>query len=257
MNKKELYTACLEGDVFSLRKAVDSGIDLNSIKYHNSPLLHAAIYGSDKNNVVKFLLENGVDVNSSNQRKETALDLIGIESFAVSDSKEYLIRVNLLTVKLLIKYGANVNNKEAPTPALIGAVHKNSIDIADLLLQNGADVNIRDETNQTPIMVAHSKELVELLLSHNADVNLQDRNGDSALRIYRAFPEPEKLNIIKLLLKAGADINHSNLRGETILDFAIDYNESSELIEFIQNNGGEKGDGISRKIDGEILGGEE
>ena len=47
----------------------------------------------------------------------------------------------------------------------------------ELLLARGADVNVKDNKNQTALMVASQnghREIVELLLAKGADINARD-----------------------------------------------------------------------------------
>jgi ankyrin repeat protein len=65
------------------------------------------------------------------------------------------------------------------------AVAHNQLEIAELLLANGADVNGRDSQEHTPLIQAmwvynHDK-MVRLLLAKGADVNLSDKWSMTAL----------------------------------------------------------------------------
>ena len=56
--------------------------------------------------------------------------------------------------------------------------------MVELLLSSGADINARNEDQQTPLIamsVASFTEGVELLISKKADVNAKDRSGKIAL----------------------------------------------------------------------------
>ena len=56
--------------------------------------------------------------------------------------------------------------------------------IAEILLENGSDVNVGDKYGSTPLHRAACKglvKMVKLLLSYNADANQPDSRGCSAL----------------------------------------------------------------------------
>ena len=85
-------------------------------------------------------------------------------------------RGNIEAVRSLIQEGVNVNgrNELGETP-LFGAVLCNSRAIAELLIHNGADVNARDKNGVTPLhaageLVGHNnvKAMRSLLLKHGA-----------------------------------------------------------------------------------------
>ena len=57
---------------------------------------------------------------------------------------------------------------------------------AELLLENGADVNAKDINKDTPLHLAAfrgSKEVVDLLLAHGADVNARNEMGQTPLSL--------------------------------------------------------------------------
>lgn len=60
-------------------------------------------------------------------------------------------------------------------PASIG-----NLRFAEHLIKNGADTNIRDENEQTPLQLAvrsGHENVVELLITNGADTTVSDRNG--------------------------------------------------------------------------------
>ena len=67
--------------------------------------------------------------------------------------------------KCLIQHGADVNakNKSLETPIMMAAKH-NYVEIIDLLLKNAADVNRKDNDNYTALLVADS-DLNEISLT--------------------------------------------------------------------------------------------
>ncbi len=78
-------------------------------------------------------------------------------------------------------------------------------EIADAMIQKGADVNLVDKGwSETPLMYAvenGSKKMVELLVSKGADLNRKDVDGNSILA--RTYPM-EKSDLYDVLIAAGA-----------------------------------------------------
>jgi ankyrin repeat protein len=151
-------------------------------------------------------------------------------------------------VKVLIDYGADLNVYTfCRRPLLLECLKNNYIEMAKLLINNGADINItangctllyycigddkrkelldflfeqrnldtntqQGDFGRTPLLRAiYNKDIdtVQKLLEHGADVNLCSYNGTSPL--YEATKYGD-LNIIKLLLEYGAydeDINNT------------------------------------------------
>ena len=136
-------------------------------------------------------------------------------------------------IEVLIQQGADVNikNKDGNT-ALIIASEKGSLDLVNILLEGGADVQQKDGRGWTALMWASScrnKEIVEMLISKGADINAKSQEGNTALMWASLQGHKE---IVKMLLKKGADVNIENERGETALTIAKREN-NSEVVEII------------------------
>lgn len=123
--------------------------------------------------------------------------------------------------KNILANSANVNvkerNYEGATP-LFMAVENGNIRIAEMLLNLGARVNVRDKNRQTPIMRIDADAtagLVNLLVRFGAQVNLFDKKGNTALIL--ATEDQPDVSVIRALLDAGADVNYRNNTGETAL----------------------------------------
>jgi ankyrin repeat protein len=88
------------------------------------------------------------------------------------------------------------------------AIFKNQTDIAIFLIDSNADLQIRDETQSTPLHYAVIKGnmvVVKKLLNHLNSynyVNATDENGDTALNL---ATRNKNLELIKILTQNGAD----------------------------------------------------
>ena len=74
--------------------------------------------------------------------------------------------------------------KDGNNNTLILAVHGNHQSAVELLVKNGADVNITGNNGMTPLMFAifkRNKDIVKYLLDNGADVNKKDNDGTTAL----------------------------------------------------------------------------
>ena len=91
------------------------------------------------------------------------------------------------TVKLLLDKGADVNMKtDNGETALIEASENGHIEVVKLLLDKGADVNAKDNYGNTSLILASSygyHEVVSILLENGADVNAITNSGYTALRL--------------------------------------------------------------------------
>lgn len=101
-----------------------------------------------------------------------------------------------------------------------------------LLLQNGADVNFKDFSGQTPLQSCSDPEEAALLLDRGADVNHRDRYGDTVLmscvNAARYGSPLQGLPLVQLLVRRGADLS---ARQSSPPGFRSDYeNMTSAMI---------------------------
>jgi ankyrin repeat protein len=152
-----------------------------------------------------------------------------------------IIKGDFNRVVALLKDHPNLlenKNKLGYTP-LYEAVGHNQLEIAELLLANGADVNARDMYLHSPLIQAlwvynHDK-MVRLLLAKGADVNLADKWSMTAL-CYAA--KQGQIEDAKILLANDANVNFSQsiLPGGTPLYFAV-IGTHTEMVELLLTNG--------------------
>jgi ankyrin repeat protein len=106
---------------------------------------------------------------------------------------------------------------------LLDAAYANDVAAARGLIADGADVNAKDDTQQSAYLIATSEvgpgtELLELTLGNGADVNAKDSfNGTGLIRA----AERGHAEICRRLLEAGIDKDHVNRLGWTALLEAV------------------------------------
>ena len=103
-------------------------------------------------------------------------------------------------MKNAIKLGVDINIQDFFGKTALHYVE--SIEAAQLLIDNGADPNIVDYNNRPPIFDVNDPELVIFLIDHDADAKFQDKDGLTALYIWVDFPK-----VAQRLLVAGASPN--------------------------------------------------
>ena len=139
-------------------------------------------------------------------------------------------------VKQHLDAGANVNAMRGGGTPLHLAASWGHKEVAELLIDNGADVNAKDIDGWTPLRKAawHGrKEIVELLIANGADVNPQDVNGWTPL--HQAARNGHK-EIAELLIAKGADVTAKNEDGETPLDWA-NWRSHAETADLLRKHG--------------------
>jgi ankyrin repeat protein len=135
-----------------------------------------------------------------------------------------------------IEKGADVDAKhnEGNTPLhwkgqtpLCLASWKRHDSIVSLLLENGANVNVKDEDGCTPLHFASMEgqdAVVSLLLENGADVNAKNDYGNTPL--HKAGYNGHEA-VVSLLLEKGADRNITNYYGKTPLQIAQKYKKQN------------------------------
>jgi ankyrin repeat protein len=214
---------------------------------------------------VEVLLKNGADIDLP--------DPDGVSPLLVA-----IMNANWDVAKQLIDAGADVRQWDlyGETPLFLAVELRNRLDggrgsidplnktngvaIVKELLDRGADpnaqlffkpANLRGATNHkgtTPLIRAANNgdaEMVKLLLERGADatLNMADRQTPIHAVISGRSPEPQALELIRLLHKAGADVNsvalvshHEEVRGGSALHFAV-RKRQKEVIKLLASLG--------------------
>lgn len=127
----------------------------------------------------------------------------------LSNQKDEVVR--------LIQEGASVNESIYPiTPLCLAAKHGN-LEMATLLLKEGANIDQARLDHSTPLYIATKRghlEMVKLLLEKGANINQADDLDKTPLYI---ASKNGHLKIVEALLQKGADINQADYYGETPL----------------------------------------
>ena len=142
--------------------------------------------------------------------------------------------------KLLITDGVNVNLHVdfKYDAALLCACDTESrgydgVEMAELLLDAGADIEIRDEYDNTPLIEAcysDNAPLVKLLVSRGADVHARKYRQETPLTVAAQSASAETA---RCLLAHGADIHDCNEDGESVFILA-EKNNSPEVYFFLK-----------------------
>jgi len=129
-------------------------------------------------------------------------------------------------VQEALKHGANANapdQRTAQSPIMLAAHHGN-LQMASLLLENGADVNDADvdANRNTALMYASSsgdQKVVTLLIESGANINAKNKNNQTALMRASEDGHPQ---VVTTLLEKGADVNAKDKWNKTAIFHAID-----------------------------------
>lgn len=193
----ELHLAITRGDAVAWRRILRDGADVAAHDANgNTPLHLAALHGHA--DCVRALLDRGADANATNSARATPL-LYGITDLEI--------------VRLLLDHKGDPNGKSelGMTPLLAAVSRGQSYEVANLLIEAGADVHV---TREGPwdggalfrAIQAGDQRTIELLFSKGVGI---EPSGKSFSPLHMAAMIGD-LKTVKRLVEAGADVNDSD-----------------------------------------------
>lgn len=163
-SQSALILAVRNGHTDAVRKLIELGADVHEIaRYTPTPLATAAERGHT--DIVKVLLDSGVNVNAIAEKKDNAGDA------PYTALMRACIGGQAKSVRILLESGADANMKrEDGQRALHFAAARGDLECVKLLLNYGADVRAKDRFERTPLSCAQwfgRKQIAALLKSTN------------------------------------------------------------------------------------------
>jgi len=166
-------------DVSEVKSLLSKGINPNTVDPNGNPMLVLAIKDNSTNVIDLLLKDPKTDVDLSNKNGETPLMIASIQG-------------NLPLVKTLVLSNKAMVDHIGWTP-LHYACTNGHLEVAQFLLANGAAVDSLSLNNTTPLMMAvqsGNEQLVKLLLDKGADLQLRNAVGLSAIDIADIYNKP-------------------------------------------------------------------
>ncbi|XP_054379020.2 fibronectin type 3 and ankyrin repeat domains protein 1 isoform X12 [Pongo abelii] len=184
-------------------------------KFGFTALMVAAQKGYTR--LVKILVSNGTDVNLKNGSGKDSLMLACYAG-------------HLDVVKYLRRHGASWQARDlGGCTALHWAADGGHCSVIEWMIKDGCEVDVVDTgSGWTPLMrvsaVSGSQRVASLLIDAGANVNVKDRNGKTPLMVAVLNNHEE---LVQLLLDKGADASVKNEFGKGVLEMARVFDRQS------------------------------
>lgn len=121
--------------------------------------------------------------------------------------------------------------------ALHRAVEQNQLEVIQLLIEKGADINAETAYGTTPLVLAATagrEDAVRLLHAHGAALDHRTKSGSTALSLV-SHSVPIRPNIVRLLLELGANPNIPDNSGRAALHW-VAQDANVEIIKLLLSN---------------------
>ena len=245
-------------DIYYARKLLENNINVNSfgkymtppddlfnffndrsIEPYGPPIFDALTYQNI--DYVNLFIKYNFDVNMPNHKNQSVIEYFiskPLYSNILNPSKH--IRKDEKIFRLLIDYGADIDILDIDGNNLLGTIIKSEdYHLMEILFEKAPNINVnhRNFNGITSLMQAVSNrdiDIIKLLIKKGANLNYYDNQGNNALM--NAVLQND-IHIFKLLIDAGADflVVNKNNNNNTILHSLIDFESKYMKREYDEN----------------------
>ncbi|MCB9245691.1 MAG: ankyrin repeat domain-containing protein [Flavobacteriales bacterium] len=212
----DMWDAFKTHDVAKLKAAIAAGANVNAFDKNGAPALNSAVIWAD---MTQLLIEAKANVNEAGK-----VDMTPLMTAAMMSAPE--------SMKLLLAAGADPKFKMKNGMSVLHYTtwRSNCAECVQLLVDKGVDVNEKDKNGETPLTIMMTASTAK----SRAETVIYTTNAYKAAGITvmpdkfmnpkeSDWDDPDK--IMELLIKAGADVNASNVVGTTPLIMAAYFNK--------------------------------
>ena len=235
----DIFEAALTGNLHALTYYHQLGASLHELRANNTSLLHLCIDGNNPKLLI-YLLNKGVNIDQADKSGTSPLIL------ATMDKNRHKV------LSILISRNATLDQRNnRHTSALTMAIKRFNVKAAILLINKGANINIRDGID-TPLTLTHKaiiqtshtsliaelRDLETLLITKGAHVNGTDENLQWSPLMLTAshYQDRQSMKQLKLLIQLGANLDQIDKNKRTALMIASSLGRIDALEYLIKFN---------------------
>ncbi|OXU22126.1 hypothetical protein TSAR_000758 [Trichomalopsis sarcophagae] len=215
------HIACMKSHLSAVKKFLQAGVNVNHVVSSNqsngpgySPLHFAAKALSvgcvNQSSLVELLLRSKADVNSKDVQGQTPLHLACLQN----DKRVGKLLKDICSTMETDNETKQLNHCEKSSLAL-GLDEQTKV--IELLLKYKSDINVKNESQETPIFYLYKHDRSKIAAKGKCDINVLKE-------VIKELNKKRK-EILQILLNNHADINVRNDRGQTILHLIASINK--------------------------------
>jgi ankyrin repeat protein len=221
VREKPLLDAIKKGDELLVEKLLQKGGNPNLTDDCGIPIID---YAADmiRPDLIKILIKSGANVNAIDDHPHNKPPLLWlIDNFSI----QLLLSEGAAdkfydSVKLLIENGANVNLRgKASNSALISAVGIQQPRLVELLIAAGADINFQNEADRTAYSYAAQigeKDIKRILALAGADtsIGVEEYQKEYGENAFFQAAADGRTDVVEAMITLGTDVNLANEAGK-------------------------------------------
>lgn len=183
----------------------------------HSPLSDSSITAKDNNSGIKRQSTTSDSRTSSSSQVPTSTLYPGPRTESIISDKSNSIRSESTQ-------GDTKSIPKRARSALLQAARKGDVTAVEKALYKGVPVESTNDKGETPLCLAvigGHVDTISTLLSHNAQIEARTKKGLTPLLCARENVSTSRMNVMRVLLSAGANLDAKDEKGDTALHQAV------------------------------------
>ena len=223
LGKTPLHWAVARQDMWAIRVLLDAGANINLYTHKGHTSLMESLVWQEDPECAFAIMGAGVDLYNK--------DLDGFLPF------HHAVCFNRLpVVAKMLEMGVDIEARSTShgETGLLMAARRNLVSVARYLIDQGAEINAKDDHGFTPLLRAvdsNSHGTLRLLLEAGADKSTTTALGKTVLHVAATRGNAETLRILGTSSLAGLDASAVDSQGQTAMDrFTAENPDSEDVI---------------------------